>query len=226
MKVNQNIEEILKRLGGEDVPADVHKIAEETSKDFSKTLMQTRQPKHYVLWEYIMESRITKLAAAAAIIIVALFGISQLFRGTVTFADVIQPILNARTVVFDLVMGKDETGPVIHDIVAGSRIRRTFSNMDTIQIIDLDNAKMLALDPKSKGAFYMDIKGHIQEGTKNLIEFVRKTITDLKDLPVEELGQQNIDGLKAIGFKSSGPNEEVTIWADSKTAQPIRIEIR
>ena len=51
------------------MPADVHKIAEETARDFSETLMQTRQPKHNVLWEYIMASKITKLAAAAVIII-------------------------------------------------------------------------------------------------------------------------------------------------------------
>ena len=48
-------------------------------------------------------------------------------------------------------------------------------------IIDLDNAKMLTLDPKSKGAFYMDIKGPIQEGTKNLLEFVRNIITKLEE---------------------------------------------
>ena len=79
-----------------------------------------------------MKSTITKLAAAAAIIIVAIIDISQFFGGTVTFAEVIKPILNARTVVFDFVMGGEETGSVMHDIVAGSRIRRTFSNMDTI----------------------------------------------------------------------------------------------
>jgi hypothetical protein len=65
----ENIEEILKRLGSEDVPADVHKIAEETSREFSKTLAQPRQPRHYVLWEYIMKSPITKLAVAAVVII-------------------------------------------------------------------------------------------------------------------------------------------------------------
>jgi outer membrane lipoprotein-sorting protein len=172
-----------------------------------------------------MKSRITKLAAAAVIVIAVVVGVSQFFGGTVTFAEVIKPILNARTVVFDGVVGGEKTGTVMHDIVAGSRIRRTFSNMGTILIIDMDNAKMLTLDPKTKGAAYIDIQGPLQEGTKNFIEFVRKTITNLKDLPVQELGQQNIDGLKAIGFKSSGPNAEVTIWADPKTAQPIRIEL-
>jgi len=229
MKVNQNIEEILKRLGSEDVPAEVRKIAEETSRDFSKTLTQTRRPKHYVLWEYIMTSKITKLAAAAVIIVAVLIGVSQFFGGTVTFADVIQPILNARTVVFDFIVGEEETGPVIHDIVAGSRIRRTFSNMETILILDLDNAKMLTLDPPSKGAAYIDIKGPIGEGTKSILDLIRNIVTRLKEqdeLPVQELGQQEIDGRKAIGFfLADKPHIELTIWADPKTALPIRIEM-
>ena len=47
------------------------------------------------IWRTIMRSPITKLAAAAAIIVVALVGIHQLGGGTVAFADVIEPILNA-----------------------------------------------------------------------------------------------------------------------------------
>jgi len=223
----ENIEEILKRLGSEDVPADVHKIAEETSRDFSKTLMQTRQPRYYVLWENIMKSKITKLAAAAAIIVVAFLGISQFFAGTVTFADVIKPILNARTVVFDFVVGGEETGTVLHDIVVGNRIRRTFSSIDSIQILDLDNAKMLTLDPKSKGAAYIDIQGLIQEGTKNILGLVRNTINDLKEHPdsQENLGKNQIDGREVVGFLVRGQNEEITIWADPDTAKPVRIEL-
>lgn len=220
----ENIEEILKKLGSEDVPADVLKIAEETAGDFSKK--QTKQPGHYVLWENIMKNRITRLAAAAVIIIAAALGVSQFFGGTVTFADVIKPILNAHTVVLDLMMG-EEDAPVVRDIVVGTRIRRTFSNMDTILILDLDNAKMLSLDPKSKVAMYIDIKGPIGEGTRSYIGLVRNIVNDIEehpDWPVQELGQQEIDGQRVIGFQVSGPNEEITIWADPKTALPVRIE--
>ena len=176
----------------------------------------------------LMKSKITSIAAAAAIIIAVLIGIHQLGGGTVTFADAIKPILNARTVVLDFIVGSEETGPVMHDIVVGSRIRRTISNMDTIMIIDLDSAKMLTLDPPSKGAAYVDIQGPLREGTKNLIEFVRNAVIGVKDqpdIPVQELGQREIDGRKAVGFLVRGQNEQITIWADSRTAQPIRIEM-
>jgi hypothetical protein len=48
----ENIEEILKSIGSEDVPAEVRKIAQETSRDFSEPLMR---PKQHVFLEYIMK---------------------------------------------------------------------------------------------------------------------------------------------------------------------------
>jgi len=40
MEMN-NIEEILKTIGAEDIPADVQRIAEQTSIDFDKTLTKS-----------------------------------------------------------------------------------------------------------------------------------------------------------------------------------------
>ena len=174
----------------------------------------------------IMKSSITRMAAAAVIIVAVLIGIQQFGSGTVTFAKVIEPILNARTVILDLIVGDEETSPLMHDIVVGSRIRRTISNIPNVtSIIDLENAKILALDDNNKTAAYVDIKGPLQEGTRNFVEFLREVVVKLQDNH-EELGEQEIDGQRAIGFVSRGPNEEVKIWADAKTALPIRIELR
>ena len=176
----------------------------------------------------IMRSSITKMAAAAVIIIAVLIGmyfVGNPFAATVTFAKVIEPILNARTVIFDLI-GAEETNPIMHETFVGSRIRRTISNLPNMtQIIDLESGKMLALDTEAKTAFYVDIQGPLQERTQNYIEFVRQVIIKLQD-NYEELGEQEIDGQKAIGFVARGPNEEVKVWADPKTALPIRIELR
>ena len=65
---NQNIEEILKNLANETVPQDVHRIAEETSAKFTKTLLPSRQ---HILWSNIMKTRTAKLAAAAVVVIIA-----------------------------------------------------------------------------------------------------------------------------------------------------------
>ena len=48
-----NIEDILKSIGTEDIPADIRQIAEQTSMDFTETLAQSRPPRHHVLFEYL-----------------------------------------------------------------------------------------------------------------------------------------------------------------------------
>jgi len=99
--------------------------------------------------------------------------------------------------------------------------------METILIIDLDNAKMLTLGPADKGAIYMDIQGPLQKGTKSYLGLVRDIVSKIVDnpnIPVQELGEREIDGQRAVGFLLSEPNIKLTIWADLETALPIRIE--
>jgi hypothetical protein len=173
----------------------------------------------------IMKSPVTKITVAAAIIIIAvIIGINP-FGNTVTWAQVIEPILNARTVIFDLILGADDTGIVSHEIVVGPLMRRTMSNMPNMtMIIDTDNEKLLALDTEAKTAAYADISGDLGERHRSFIKFVRQIIRQLQEGQVEQLGERVIDGQKAIGFVGKGQNEAVTIWADPKTALPIRIE--
>ncbi len=175
----------------------------------------------------IMKSSVTRIAVAAAVLIAAALGVNYMMAPSVTFADVIEPILNARTLILDMLVGDEETSPLMHEIVVGSRIRRTLSNMEHVtQIIDLESAKMLALDDKEKTAVYVDIQGPLVEGSRIYVEFLQKVVVKLQD-NYEELGEQEIDGQKVIGFAARGPNnEEVKIWADPKTALPIRVELR
>ena len=173
----------------------------------------------------IMKSPVTRIAAAAAVIIVAALGINYIMAPSVTWAQIIEPILNARTIVFDLILGSDESGMAQHEIFVGSRIRRTMSNMPNMtMIIDTDNEKLLALDTAGKTAAYADISGDLGERHRSFIKFVRQIIGQLQEGQVEQLGEQLIDGQKAIGFTGKGQNEAVTIWADPETALPIRIE--
>jgi hypothetical protein len=173
----------------------------------------------------IMRSPVTRIAAAAAVIIVAALGINSIMAPSVTWAQVIEPILNAKTIVFDLILGADDSGMAQHEIFVGSRIRRTMSNMPNMtMIIDTDNEKLLALDTAGKTAAYADISGDLGERHRSFIRFVRQIIGQLQDGQVEQLGEQLIDGQKAIGFTGKGQNEAVTIWADPETALPIRIE--
>ena len=68
---NEKMEEILKNLGSEKVPGDIRQIAKETSDNFTREITKSKKSKTYLLLEYIMKSKLTKLAAAAVIFIVA-----------------------------------------------------------------------------------------------------------------------------------------------------------
>jgi hypothetical protein len=173
----------------------------------------------------IMRSSITRIAAAAVIIVAVLIGIQQFGSGTVTFAKVIEPILKARTLILDIIVGDEETGPVMHETIVGQRIRRVISTQEhVINIFDTDGGKMLTLHTGGKIAVYSDIQGSLQEETRDYVAFLRKIITDLQNNPdfeARELGEKEIDGQKVIGFST----DEFTIWADAETALPVRIEV-
>ncbi len=178
----------------------------------------------------IMRSSITRIAVAAAVFVVAALGVHYMMAPSITFADVVKPLLNARTLILDVIVNMDgpdvdeETDPVIHDIIVGSRIRRVMSVQEhLVNIFDTDSAKMLTLHTTGKIAVYSDIQGLVQEITRNYMVFLLDIITDIQNNPdfkVEELGEKEIDGQKVVGFLV----RDFTIWADAETALPVRIE--
>ena len=173
----------------------------------------------------IMRSPITKVAVAAAVIIVAAIGILSISEPSITFAKIIEPILNARTIIFDSFIGDEETGTSMHEIIVGQKIRRTISNMPGMtMIIDPELSKMLVLTDADNSAAYVDISGQVGEQHQSFITFLHHVITKVQDNS-ENLGEQEIDGQKAIVFEAGGPNEGLKIWADPETALPIRIEL-
>lgn len=181
------------------------------------------------IWRILMKTKMTKFAAVAAVIAVIAVVSSQLIFVTPTFADVVRPILNARTLIYDFVSGPENEGPLMHDIVAGSRIRRTISTMPNMtMVLDLDNARMLHLDNDKKEALYFDLNGPLQSGTQGFLNFIRTTISRLQENPefsAETLGSKTIDGKKAVGFAAGGQDARIQIWADIKTSLPLRIEL-
>jgi outer membrane lipoprotein-sorting protein len=201
-----------------------------------------------VIWSTIMRNRNLRYSAAAAVIVIAaIIGLTPFLGGTITFADVIKPILNARTVVLDYVIGEGPDALEWHDIVIGSRIRRTvsnidktkildsevrrtMSNMDMTMILDLEDGRMLTLVSLgvTKIASYNDIQGIGQGDFRSVLDFVRNVVSRVKDNPdadIQDLGEKEINGQKAVGFYVKGLGSiELTIWANKKTSLPIRIE--
>ena len=175
----------------------------------------------------IMKSPIAKIAAAAVVAVVATAGILSMLGGRPSFAEVSRRILEARTVAFDFIVGDEAAGAVIHDIVVGNRIRRTMSNLPLVMILDLDSGKMMTLESQGKTALVVDIQGQVTQGTESILKLVRDIVQQIVDHPqeVQDLGERKIDGRNTVGFQIQNPAEKLQIWADLKTATPVRIEL-
>ena len=251
MENSENIERLIKAFctdknssarTTEQLDEKILNAALSAREEYKRTQSAQTQPK---IWRIAMHSKLTKIAAAAVVAVAVIVG-SQFLGGTVTFAQVIEPILNARTVVLDYVIGEGPDAPEMHDIVIGSRIRRTISNidktmildsrvrsavsnMDMTMILDLEDARMLTLVSLgvTKIASYNDIQGTGLEGTRSVLDFIRRIVSEVKDNPdadIQDLGEKEINGQKAVGFYVKGFNDGLTIWANKKTSLPIRIE--
>ena len=230
MRPAENIEKLIKNIKI-DTNAEMDKAVLD---DVLETFKQSKTKKTAIpqpnIWRKIMKNKITKLATAAVIIIAVLIGINH-FGGSidgasVAWADIVKPILNARTVIMDILIGPEGRQVVIHDEIMGSRIRRTVSNVQgTDIIIDLEQMKMLALTHAEKTAAYVELKGlgKIPNYLKLLQDIVVR-MQDKEEFQVQDQGLQEIDGHDYIVFVAESEKETITIWVDPETALPIRIK--
>ena len=231
MRPNDNIHKLIANLKVKPsavLDAKVYNAIEDTLAKKTKSQSAEFKPSE---WRIIMKSPIIKLAAAAVIVIAALAGIYFITGKTpavtcCAWADIIRPIMDARTAEFDIIVGEEGKGPVIHDMIMGSKIRRTMEGMqDTVSIIDLASARIFTLESKEKKATYIDLKDLPQ--MPNYMDQLRGLIKMLQENPhfvVDELGEQLVDGQMLYGFRAKHPQVEIVIWVDPATALPVRIE--
>lgn len=179
------------------------------------------------VWRIVMHSKAIKLSAAAAIVIAVLLGLQFVGTSGVTFAQAIQPILNANTAILDIIVGAENSNPpVIRDMIVGSRIRRTISGVEgNVSIIDLESSRILSLTEAKKEAVYISIKG--LPPIPNYLDNLKNIFVELQNSPhfeIQDLGTKQMDGREAVGFLARHPRAEITLWADAKTGLPVRIE--
>jgi len=194
-------------------------------------LRKTKEEKqHLNFWRTFMKNRITQLAAAAVIIIAVTLGVYYFMgfgtKPCMAWDCIIRPIMDANTAEFDIIIGEEGKTPVIHEMVMGSKIRRSMEGMEGAKIIDLETMRTLALFPQTKTAVYIEpLKERPQ--IPNYLVQIKDAIKTLQNTPgfvVEELGQKDIDGQISYGFEAKHPQANIVIYVDPATALPVRIE--
>ncbi len=179
----------------------------------------------------LMKNAVLKIAAAAVVVLAVLISFN-FFQSSVSFAQVAEPILHARTLEYDVVNLEQSGG--YHDIVAKGKIRRSFRMVSRDAIIDMGNSSALNLDTIHKTAAIAKAETEAAraffDSTRDFLGLVQSAVEEaLNGAPsaVEKLGRKTIDGRVVFGFKlqSGTDGEEVVIWADRNTALPVEIDI-
>ena len=179
-----------------------------------------------------MKSSTTRIAAAAVIIIAVLLGIHFLSYSieSVAIADIVQPFLTARTATFKITIGGRGVPSQEFDgmFMEPCRMRQTTPGGGTM-IVDLEQGRIVTLIPQAKQAVVLEVTNAPEDpGDLNFFQYIRMRILNaqpLDDESVEFLGEQQIDGQPAIGYHVRKPGLDATLWANSETKMPIRIEV-
>lgn len=197
--------------------------------------------------------RVAKFALAATALVASGIGILWLTGGSTSmaFARVASAFDSLRTATYDVTEEAKAKDGQLSEIATGKgfflapshqRIEMKVTTdpakniiMDQITIADGQQSKSMTLMPMAKIALLTGMKKVEEEGKKSgegaspdLFEKVRRIVREGSSVAgekAERLGQKEIDGRNAVGFLIRANRVDMTLWADSETARPVRIEV-
>ena len=224
----RQFEELVKKLNLDDKPDYRHreKLQQQLLAAFAgHQWQQERQSRQAGIWRNIMRSRITKLAAAAAVLAVAGIMSVQLLTGTKAYAQVVEVIKKARTVVFtQITQANQGSGETIKTDIAYKEpgLMRTTTVDGYIGIVDFTSGKMISIVPQ--GGYSI---GNLNNLNTTGSESPLASIEAMKNLPEEadeELGAREIDGIDCDGYKVTQGDLTTIVWLDAKTGDLVQVE--
>ena len=192
----------------------------------SKAELITAQPS---VWRIIMQNKITKLAAAAVIIIAAIIAIHYLGDSTtnVAWAQVTEQIKNHTRYKCRQRVVREE-GPQVPTMQVyhlNLQQRRQEVEDGSIHIIDMrgKDAITVELYPDQKKAIVTKLIGFGPRKDPDIIDMVKR----FEQQSTERLGTKKVNGKILQGFRHK-PNEynDFTVWVDPDTKLPVEIELK
>jgi len=112
--------------------------------------------------------------------------------------------------------------------LAPGRYRHEEQSGDVVTIIDLTAVKMVTVKHSAKRVTVVNFKvAPTYKKGQNDFERLRELLSknrDAKDAQYQPLGEKEIDGRRAVGFRYDSPATEDTLWGDPATGYPVRIE--
>jgi len=202
-----------------------------------QTTQNSRQghpPRTALIWRLTMKNPIARLAVAAAVIVTAVIAFHGLGGSTPAFADVVRPILAARTAVFTVIT-QIEGQPAITmegQFMKPGLGRHTMkaAESETVTIVDYVQGRGIVLQPAQETAMVIEFENQPEEfdpGTMNTFEVLRDRIVEAQkdqDESVRYLGSSQVDGRDTVGYRMKVEDADCTIWADAESLLPLQVE--
>ncbi len=192
------------------------------------TACATRRPD---MWRIIMKNPVTKIAAAAVIIIAVLAGAYYLgdsvdIAGT-AYAEVVERLQNARTLTYTVESNSGiEYMPSITIEIAFKE--PGYMRMSTpggyVSIIDSIQGKGLTILPPKKQFIEMEISNLQNDPAQQNINIIEK-LRSLPERADEQLGTREIDGRDVQGFRITEEGLINTVWIDIQTRDLVLVEM-
>jgi hypothetical protein len=247
MRPADNINELIKKLklkASADLDKRVHDDISAALTESEKTKSVQPEPN---IWRIIMKSRISKLAAAAVIIISVLFGLEFIGRpdmASVAWGEVAKKVEQIESFIFQqkISITSVAEGTTIQESELTTYVsleyglrQDTYMNgqVFSISYVPLEGTIITGVWPSRKKYVRMSTteeqmrKTHDQSNPKGMIK-------EFMSFEHIQLGRKIIDGVEADGIEVNDPNflsfvfESVVgrLWVDVETNLPVRTEIR
>jgi len=180
------------------------------------------------VWRIIMKSRITKLAAAAALIIAVLIGLNIIGNGGgVVWAEVVEQISKHTKYKCRqrVVREKGIQVPTMQVYHLNLQQRRQEVEDGSIHIIDMRGKDPITVElyPDQMKATVTKLVGFGPRKDPHIIEMVKR----FEQESTERLGTKKQNGKILHGFRHQ-PNKynDFTVWVDPGTKLPVEIELK
>lgn len=237
----------------ESSPAHRDELRKQMLRVFNETKQKSKKPTapSGVLRRIIMKSPVTKIAAAA-VIVIGVFGLTFFFAQTsksIVLADVLEKVEQTRAFMYRMDMTitgavmpgrkQDMKGTIVASSDYGIKWEMNITDPNTgvdvssVAYIIPDQKVLLTIMPAQKKYMRMEFDDDMITRMKKQNYDPREIIKQMMNCQYTELGRSVIDGIEAEGFQTTDPeystgmadNLKATLWVDVKTWMPVRLEM-
>ncbi len=242
MRPAENIEKLIKNIDIDTNAKIDEAVLGELVEAFEKSKVKKTSATEQNIWRIIMKSRITKLAAAAVIIVAVILGLNITDGpdiASVAWSEVIEKVEQIPALTFDMTTEISYPGNKAISIQSKNYVAGDYGTKSSLYMngelfvvkYRLPN-KNLAYIIRPKDKTYMRIDLSDEQAAKGQdTDDPRTWLKMILSGDYTELGRDNINGAAVEGIECNRPemtgdeNGIMRLWVDVETNLPVRIEV-